>query len=267
MKLLCCVCDLDGTTLNSKNQLPDETRDALLSLRDRGIRLVVATGRASLQIREYVSVLELDTPVITCNGGVITDSQTGKVLSAKYFAPKKAESMLRTCIERNLDFLVYTADYIYHCENSTRINKYVEYNKTVPEEFRVPIRPVAELPGYGNILKIFVTNDLSVMPELQAEWDDGTITMVSSGEGLIDIMPGNSTSKGEAVLKVCEILSIPPENVAVFGDSPNDLSMFRVAGFAVAMGNAHPDVKAEADFVSATCDEFGVKVGIEHLLK
>jgi len=267
MQLLCCVCDMDGTVLNSKNQLPDETRDAMLALRSRGIRLVVATGRTNLQIREYVSTLELDTPVITCNGGVITDAKSGEILSVRYFEPTKIESMVNFCTTRRLDFLLYSTEFVYYSEGSSRIHKFLNYNKTVPEAFRVPIRPVSELPHYQNIVKILVTNDLAIMPELVREWDDGTVSIVSSGENLIDIMPGRGTSKGAALLKVCELLDISPENVAVFGDSPNDLSMFEVAGFAVAMGNATEEVKAAADFVSATNDECGVKVGIEQLLQ
>ncbi|MBQ3055787.1 MAG: HAD family hydrolase [Oscillospiraceae bacterium] len=267
MELLCCACDLDGTVLNSKNQLDDAVRDTLLSLRKHGIRLVIATGRTNLQIREYVSVLELDTPVITCNGGMITDAKSGEVLSVQYFEPKKIEGMVNFCLERNLDFLLYSNEYVYHSEGSSRILKFSNYNKTVPEKFQVPIRPICELPGFQNIVKILVTNDLSIMPELLSEWGDGTVSIVSSGQNLIDIMPGHGTSKGEALRKVCELLGIRPENVAVFGDSPNDLSMFEVSGYAVAMGNATDEVKAAADFVSATCDEAGVKLGIESLLK
>ena len=266
MNLLCCVCDMDGTVLNSKNRLDDEVRDVLLSLRDRGIRLVIATGRTNLQIREYVSVLELDAPVITCNGGVVTDAKSGEILSVQYFEPAKIQTMVEFCKAQNLDFLLYSTEYVYFSENSSRINKFLNYNQTVPEQFRVPIRPVCELPHFDNIVKILVTHDLSIMPKLKREWDDGSISIVSSGENLIDIMPGKTTSKGEALLKVCDILGISPQNVAVFGDSPNDLSMFRVAGFAVAMENAHADVKAEADFISTSCDEFGVKVGIESLI-
>ncbi len=267
MKLLCCACDLDGTVLNSKNQLPDAVRDALLGLRDRGIRLVLATGRTSLQIREYVSVLKLDTPVITCNGGVITDAKSGEILSVRYFAPEKIRAIVHSALERGLDFLLYTNEYVYHSEHSVRILKFSNYNKTVPERFQVPIRPVCELPGFDGIIKILITHDLSIMPELIREWDDGTISVVSSGENLIDIMPGRGTSKGEALLNVCERMGISPENVAVFGDSPNDISMFSVSGFAVAMGNAADAVKAAADFVTSTCDEDGVKVGLAHLLE
>lgn len=267
MDLRCCFCDMDGTVLNSNNRMPDETRGALLALRDRGVRLVLATGRSDLQIREFLDVLKIDTPVITCNGGVIKDP-SGKVLDAKYFDPADAKALISFCTKNGLDFLLYTPNYVYHSDGSTRINKYVVYNETALPKHQVPIRHIREFPqdGYSEIVKCLITHDLALMPTLESELNKNKIlSIVSSGDCLIDIMPGNATSKGDAVKRVCEILNIPTENTAAFGDSPNDLTMFRTVGFAVAMGNAVDEVKRAADFVSKTNDEFGVKVGIEHI--
>lgn len=268
MELRCCFCDMDGTVLNSNNVMPNETRDALLALRDHGVRLVLATGRSDLQIREFLDVLQIDTPVITCNGGVIKDSISGNVLDAKYYDPVDAKAMIDFCTERKLDFLLYTPNYVYHSDGSTRINKYVKYNETAISKHQVPIRHIREFPqdGYASIVKCLITHDLALMPTLEAELNKNkALAIVSSGDRLIDIMPGNVTSKGEAVKRVCAMLNISPKQAAAFGDSPNDLTMFQAVGFAVAMGNAVEEVKRAADFVSVTNDEFGVKVGLEHI--
>jgi hypothetical protein len=60
-------------------------------------------------------------------------------------------------------------------------------------------------------------------------------------------------------------LGVPPEEVVAFGDYPNDIPMLQWAGLGVAMGNAHPEVIAIADEVTATNDEDGVAVVLERL--
>jgi len=63
-----------------------------------------------------------------------------------------------------------------------------------------------------------------------------------------------------------QVLGIPKEAVLVFGDNGNDIDMFHAAGTSVAVGNALPEVQAEADFVCGTNDEDGVAEFLEEQL-
>ena len=270
MEIRCCFCDMDGTLLNSNNQLDAETISALLALKDRGIRLVLATGRSDLQIREHLSVLQIDTPIITCNGGVVKDPCTGEVLSAKFFDAEDAKLLIDHCTARGYDFLLYTPQFVYYSEGSTRIQKYVNYNKTAEPRFHVPMRPISEFTNADltQVVKCLVTDDLSVMEDLEKSVNpNGKLSIVSSGDRLMDIMHGHTTSKGEAVRVVCDRLGISPEHAICFGDSPNDLTMFETVGFAVAMGNATDEVKCAADFVTETNDNLGVVRALEYIFK
>ncbi len=269
MEIRCCFCDMDGTLLNSNNHLDEETISALLGLKAHGIHLVLATGRSDLQIREHLSVLEIDTPVITCNGGVVKDPLTGDVLSARFFHTADAKRLIDHCNLRKFDFLLYTPNFVYYSEGSSRIMKYVNYNKTAEPRFHVPMRPMAEFSDadLSQVVKCLVTDDLSFLEDLERNVNcDGTLSIVSSGDRLMDIMPGHTTSKGEAVRFVCDRLGLSPKNAVAFGDSPNDLSMFETVGFAVAMGNATEEVKHAADYVTASNDDLGVVRALEHLL-
>ena len=76
-----------------------------------------------------------------------------------------------------------------------------------------------------------------------------------------------SVSKGSALLRLCEMLGVDPAQTVAFGDEENDRPMLRAAGLGVAMGNAVPEIKAEADAVTSSNEEDGVAKFIEHLLE
>jgi HAD superfamily hydrolase (TIGR01484 family) len=80
----------------------------------------------------------------------------------------------------------------------------------------------------------------------------------------IEVTKGGVT-KASGLIHVCEHYEISPENVIVFGDSGNDVPMMRIAGYAVAMGNAFPDVKLAADEVTESIHDDGVAVAIDRL--
>ena len=76
-------------------------------------------------------------------------------------------------------------------------------------------------------------------------------------------MPG--ISKADALKRACEVLKIPTNDIIAFGDAQNDLQMFKLAGYAVAMGNAVEEVKKIADYVTTTNNEDGIASALEKL--
>ena len=77
-------------------------------------------------------------------------------------------------------------------------------------------------------------------------------------------MPDNTT-KGNGIKVLAEKLGIPISEVAAFGDSMNDETMLRAAGFSVAMGNAEKEIKDICDFVTLSNDEGGITHAIKHI--
>ena len=276
MKLSCAVFDMDGTLLTPDNKISETDLKTLHRLSDDGVKIVIATGRCELQIKEYIAMLNIADPIITCNGSVIMNPATREVISEKFIKPSIAEGMLSAFDKDGTDYLIYTSDYVYYTHSSARVNFIMEYNETAPEEYRVPLRPSSEYPKelrYENIIKILVIDNLKRMPELNGRFNnEGDLTLVTSGldpvsgRELIDIMPANC-SKGSAIKILADYLGIPISEVAAFGDSPNDEDMLRAAGFSVAMGNAVESIKQVADFVTLRNDENGITYALEHITK
>lgn len=263
----CCVFDLDGTLLNSKDKISPATRDVLVSLQEQGYYIVIATGRCDLQILEYIDELKIQGPVIACNGGYIKDVRTGKIISARMFKSDHIRELISYCNENELDHMVYLKDCVYYADGSRRAMKFIKYNETAKPEHRVPLRclKAADMEFiYNNTLKLLVIGNPRLKDEINSNFNrDARFTAVMSGENLIDIMPG-CTSKGDGVRLLSESLGIPLSQIAVFGDSPNDESMFRIAGFPIAMGNAVEEIKNLACYVTRSNDEDGILHALRH---
>ncbi len=275
MKISCAVFDLDGTLLTPENKISETDLSTLHALSKKGVKIIIATGRSELQIKEYISALGIADPVITCNGGVIINPITREIIHQKFLKSEDAEAMLRALELEGTDYLFYTPDFVYHTYSSERVNFYLAYNESTNEEFHVPIRVASEYPkekGFEDVLKILVHDDIERISELEERFNrNNSLTFVSSGRDpagrdLIDIMP-DATSKGNAIRILAEYLDIPISEIVAFGDSPNDADMLLSAGFSVAMGNADDSIKQIADFVTLPNDQNGITHALRHIMK
>ncbi len=269
MKISCCVFDLDGTLLTSENKISDIDKTTLKKLSNDGVKIIIATGRAHLQIYEYVHELGISDPCITCNGGQIINILKQEIIHRDFIRKEDVLNILSVARHENIDFLIYTPDYVYHSPGSERIKFFEKYNKTAPKEFKIPILPESEYPsksGYNDVLKILIHADTKRLQEFEKRFNTkNTLTIVSSGKNLIDIMRENTT-KGNGIRILCNNLGIPIDEVVAFGDSMNDEDMLKTAGFSVAMGNAIPEIKNICDYVTLTNDEDGITHAIEHII-
>jgi hydroxymethylpyrimidine pyrophosphatase-like HAD family hydrolase len=86
-----------------------------------------------------------------------------------------------------------------------------------------------------------------------------------SGEWVIEILAAGVT-KAAALEELADALGVKADEVVAFGDYPNDLPMLAWAGHSIAPANAHPEVLASVDHITASNDDDGVAIAIEELL-
>ncbi|MDD4569653.1 MAG: Cof-type HAD-IIB family hydrolase [Tepidanaerobacteraceae bacterium] len=264
------VFDLDGTLLNNAGEITDENRKAIALLKAQGKQVIIATGRHDLIANKYLYELGLTAPIIACNGALIKDVRSDKVLYMKVIEQVVALKFLAYCERNQLDYLVYTPKAIYYSENSQRINLVREYNNNVKKELQAPNYSVKALDASKQaIIKILVMNqDKHILEKLNKDINkDGSLTIVASGKGLIDIM-NSGISKGNALIALSEHWDMNLEDTVVFGDNHNDISMFKVAGLSIAVANAEEELKKAANYVTMSNDESGVSYAIyKYVLK
>lgn len=267
MRFPWCICDMDGTLLDSRNILPEKNVEAVRLLMQSGTEVILATGRSDLMVAEYVHRLGIKAPVIACNGGIIRNAGTGEVLYKKAIEPERLEDVICFCNEMNYQYMVYTMDTVIYSTGNKKADLFREYNSSVAKVFRVPLKEFEDGSLEQQAFKIMLTDvESSVVDEMEVCFNnDNKLSIVSSERGLIDIMASN-TSKGGALLHLAGRFGLDLAKTVVFGDNYNDISMFAVCGLPIAVGNAEEAVKQAAKTVTLSNDEAGVAYAIHRYI-
>jgi Cof subfamily protein (haloacid dehalogenase superfamily) len=248
--------DLDGTLLNSQHELSPANYAAVRACVERGVRVVVATGRLFASAQYYCRQLGLDGPQITLNGAVLADAESGE-LRPTHTLPEPV--MLRVCDElqrRGIPFMVFGPNTLYTLPGMPHQDVLVGYGEPAPT--LVPFIGLAHIPDPAKVLAFLEEGPLDA--ELHAQFAD-VAEVVRTGALFYEFMvPG--TGKGSALEELMRRYGVPREQVLAIGDSYNDLSMFDVAGFSVAMGGAVPVVRERADATTDDCEHDGVAAAL-----
>lgn len=269
MAIKLIALDLDGTTINNDRVISERNRRALQQAAEKGVNIVIATGRPYCALPKDVFEMDSVRYVLTSNGASITDIKENKTFYENCLSPlatEKSVELLRQynyvieCFVKGVAYI--DGPYYYEVERSGMSFRDVEYILNT----RKPVDDIYQfmLDNKGHLENVNVNfEDISekpVMREKMLEIPEATIT--SSFPHNLEI-GGATTSKAEALLQMCKLLGVTPDEMMAVGDSPNDMAMLSVAGLPVAVGNALDEVKAIAKYVAPTNDEDGVADAVE----
>lgn len=265
-----CVCDMDGTLLNSQSAISEENETALKKLQEKGIEVIIASGRTDLMVKSYIKQLGLTGPVISSNGGLIRNIKTGEILYSKLIEKSVVKEILGFCSANNIDFLVYTIDRVYGNNRNPLMLKYKKLNENLPESINVPLEylnNVNETIDNIDVLKILlVCGDHERIKELEEYFSKNEqITAVSSAKGLLDIMAPN-ISKGNALKILAEKMDVDLNDVIAFGDNYNDAEMLESVGIPIAVENAVENIKLKAKYITKSNNESGIAHAINNFI-
>lgn len=265
-----CVCDMDGTLLNSQGSISEKNEAALKKLQSKGMEVIIASGRTDLMVKSYVKQLGLTGSVISSNGGLIRNIKTGEILYSKLIEKSVVREILSYCIENNVDFLLYTLDMVYGNEGNPLMHKYEKRNEELSENLKAPLSYLYNISEIDNIdvLKVLLVcrEQPERIIELQKHFSKNKrITAVSSAVGLLDIMASN-ISKGSALKILAEKMGIDLNHVIAFGDNYNDVEMLKCVGMPIAVENAVEDIKLHARHVTKSNDESGIAYAIHNFI-
>jgi len=244
--------DLDDTLLNDERQITDGNVAALQECADRGIYVVLCSGRAEDAILPFVRRLEIAGKeagrfIIAINGCSIFDMHKRQQIFCR-----KVESdiLLKTNeIAESFGYKseVYTPDTIY----------YAEENEWTRLDVDMCGLKGQKVENYGDFIKKGFTKmlvpgkpeDLQKLQEILRKEFGERAVIFTSKPYFLEILPPNC-GKGEAVTWLSKELGFGVEKTLGFGDSMNDESLIRMAGFGVAMTNGRAEIKKIADFVT-----------------
>ena len=257
------VSDVDGTLVQSDKSLSPGTITAAKRLLDAGVPLAIVSSRPPRGMRWISEKLELKAPYGGFNGGALV-SPDGAVIE---WNPAPA-GIVRQAIElfgrRGVDAWLFTQDewlvrdakgvYVEHEQHTVR------FDARVVESFDPYVEQVGKLVGVSEDFALLA----DVERELQSIVRDGA-TAHRSQRYYLDLTHRNA-NKGYAVTALARHQGVDLSEVAVLGDMVNDVPMFKVAGFSVAMGNGSDETKAQASAETASNDDEGWAKAVDTLI-
>lgn len=257
--------DIDGTLLNRKKEVTDEVLEKIHILQQRGIPVMIASGRPEQGIRHVAKAIDMDIYggyVLSFNGGKITDFKTGEVVYNTTIPLELHEEIIESAHEiSNATILTYqdTEILVEDPEN--------EYAMLESKIVKMPLTHVANLSGRVDfpVNKFLVTGDPDVLKKEVVRLADkfaGRLGVFQSEPFFIEIVP-LGIDKARSLDWLLHKLGIKQEELVACGDGGNDVTMIEYAGIGVAMENACEEVKRVANDVTASCDTHGVARVIE----
>ena len=265
MKYKLIAMDLDGTLNNSQKRITEKTFAALMQAQQQGIRLALASARPSpglFKERDILHLQEYGGILMSYNGGRIVDAATGETRFETAMDIAQTKQVLRQLeslpvtpiLDDGRHFYVTDAQGYkvpYECQNNNmvcfEVANLADFLTFAPIKILMSVLP-EQLPPVQAQIAAF-------LPE--------SLTVVQTADFYLEVIP-KAINKGQGIRDICCTLGISPSEVMAFGDAANDIPMLQAAGTGVAMGNASPEVKAAANYVTATNDEDGIATALKY---
>ena len=246
--------DLDGTIVRSDGTVSDATRAALAAAESAGALVVLVTGRPPRWLQGMADATGHRGVAVCANGALVYDLHTDEVVGSYPLSVEIAREVvatLRVAIP-GIGFAVETVTDGFGHEPAYR-PRWATDGALVAEVEELLSGPLAKLLARHEELD---SDALLAAAREVVDADVATMTH-SSRDGLLEISaPG--VSKATTLAALCAEHDRRSGDAVAFGDMPNDLPMLAWAGHSVAVANAHPDVLAAVDEVTASNDDDGV---------
>lgn len=258
--------DLDGTTLKSDKTISKNTLNIIRELQNKNINVFVATGRPPYMIKYEIEELNVSEYIITVNGGLIFNNKNKEVLQSRAIDSVSANKIINHLVSNNIPYLIYSdKDMFYNSdEKNIWVNYLMKRISSLDEKYKWKFK---KIDSSFNIDKHMVVKLLIPTHEIGDDvikalnnWfktEMKNFILLASQEDILDIIP-SSSSKGEGIKFLSDLLSLDLNKTLAFGDADNDIPMFKAVKYSVAMNNAVIGLKKVATYVTDSNDEDGI---------
>ncbi len=257
--------DLDGTLTNHDKVVTPRTRQALLLAESKGAIIILASGRPTYGIVPVAECLELEKRggyILSYNGGNIVNAKTGEKLFSQFLPDAVIPILYKYAKEKNHALLGYAGN---------EIITEMPNDQYVKEESRINKMNIRKVDNLLDALephptKLLMTGDPTDMIKAEEELVEilgEKMDIFRSAPFFLELVP-KGIDKAQSLLRLLSKINLTPADLMAFGDGYNDLSMLKLAGVGVAMANAAPEVRADADYVTLSNEEDGVAEALLH---
>ena len=261
------VLDIDGTLTNNKKEITPNTKAAIKKAQEKGVKIVIATGRptkGAKKVAKELNLFETGGYILSFNGGRITDCKTGEVIFQRVLEKEDVAKIYEIAKENKIVMITYEGDTVLmEVENDEYANLEARLNE-------METKLVDSIVDYVDfpVNKCLMTGDgdylAGVEQKALAKYRDD-YSIFRSEAFFLEFMP-KGVDKAKSLERLLEYLGCEREEMIACGDGFNDASMIQYAGLGVAMENAKEQVKEVADFITKSNEEDGVAYVIERFI-
>lgn len=261
MKIKAVALDMDGTLLCSDHKPSETTKQFLLDIEKKGVKVIIATGRSFGGTEKTANLLGLDNGLVLCyNGAKVVNYKDKSVLFEKPMAENHVKELIKIADENGVHINLYQ-DNIWYVDDpeSYETKFYSEKCGITPVEkshnsFESYLMPKVVFIGEHEKL-------LKIQEEIQKRIGN-EIHIAFSSDTFLEAM-NKDVNKGITLKWILDHFGITTDECAAFGDAENDMEMLKAVKYGVAMGNADENFKKRLNYTTLTNDEDG----IVHFLK
>lgn len=254
------VSDLDGTMLPSGDIVSSENIAAVQCAVRAGVTVTIATGRMFEAALPVAEALGVDVPIIAYNGALIK-SPSGRIYEEHAIDPMLARDIITFAQARGWYIQSYSGGvlrYAVACEES----RFYEDSQKITGKAVGRDGMLAYVTGNCKLLLVTEGRAVSeARAQMLLDAFGAHIGVTRSADRLVEIVV-KGVSKASALTALAAKLGITADETMAIGDAYNDLPLLKAAGKSVAMGNAFPEVKEEADYETLSCTENGLAAAI-----
>lgn len=251
-KLKLIVFDVDGTLVNERDEIGQETIKYVKLLREMGVRFSFASGRQHSALLHHAETLNIISPLISLDGTLIKSHPEGKIVSESTIPDKYVRKAIQMADKYLLRIALCHDEAIYYDEQNSGV-------QSLLDKYGAKYKEVESYDQYiPDTLEIVITGDSKeavkyVNKKFQFPYSFGLVTSFykSQSHGGIYYLEIRKSggSKGKGLKKLNNYLKIGIKETAVIGDWFNDRSLFETGALKIAMGNAVPEIKRLADHI------------------
>lgn len=263
------VIDLDGTLINRSGDISEKDRQALAQAAAAGVKVALSTGRVTRACHRIIELLSLDGYHIFYDGALVSDPHQNKEVYAWHID--------KDVVRRAVEFSRKNETYLELYSSENFFAEKTNWSDDIHRRFFKVTPKIVSFDGIWERERIIKAELLVHNPEEAAKAEsfkkefNGSLhfsiarSPAYPGLDFVNIIsPG--VSKGAALKALVSFMDIPMSDVIAIGDGLNDISLLEIAGTAVAMGNAFPEVKAVADHITLDVEDSGVAAAVERFL-
>jgi Cof subfamily protein (haloacid dehalogenase superfamily) len=256
------AADLDGTLRAERQPFTPRVLAAVRSAQERGVHVVMATGRMFGTAVPFARELDLRSPIVCNHGATIHDWEKRTLLFERTVPLDLARRIVRWTPD-GISVVVCLEDEFFSPRSTPYVERFADgYHQNLH------IDPNLAETLYSEPQKIVFVNDVDVTDRLYGELIRmfGTAAQVVRSFSQYNELTHPAVSKGKAIEWLANRWGIDQEQVIAIGDQDNDRSMVEWAGMGVAMGNAIESLKNAADYVAPTASDDGAAYVIERFV-